>query len=229
MVITISAKVICVFRCAWTSTFDSNYLIHVYLRCTGYYSHERICDIEWINHIDRFSVNCTRELLSTFRPSWGRSSSEYLIIQGLKDCLSDIESVYLILRHVSRIPDLPNAYSRAFPRSGMNFTHTSKALCCRVWWSQIWHHMHIPFNGQTCQATTHHYHRLPLPGATLNDSFCSIRTIFSSFRIALNLCLPAHTEGYLSETILLGADATHPAQPKLLPRFMLDRDVMATP
>ena len=125
--------------------------MRVYLRRTGYYSHERIQDIQWINHIDWFSVNCTRESLPTSRPSWDRSSSEYLIIQALKDCLSDIELVYRILGHGSRIPGLPEAYSRAFPRSEMNFRHTSKALCCRVCWSQIWHCTHIPFNGQTYQ------------------------------------------------------------------------------
>jgi len=87
--------------------FDSNCLMHVYLRRTGYYSHKRIRDIQWINHIDWFSVNCTREWLSASRPSWDRFSSEYRIIQGLKDWLSDIELVYRTLRHGSRIPGLP--------------------------------------------------------------------------------------------------------------------------
>jgi len=59
----ISANEICVFRCAWTSKFDSNYL-----RGTGCYSHEKIRNIQWINHTDWFSVNWTRESLSTSRP-----------------------------------------------------------------------------------------------------------------------------------------------------------------
>jgi len=223
----ISTNEIHVFRCAWTSMFDSHYLMRVYLRHTGYYSHERIRDIQWINHIDWFSVNRTRESRSTSRPSWDRSSSEYLIIEGLKDCLSDIELVYCILRHGSRIPGLPEAYSRAFPRSGMNSRHTPEALCGRVWWSQIWHRTHIPFNGHTCQAATHYYHMLPHPGAPLKNSFGSIRSIFSSFLNALNLCLPAHTESHLSDTILSGAGAAHPARPKLISKCMLDRYVMA--
>jgi len=113
--------------------------------------------------------------------------------------------MYRILRHGSRIPGLSEEYSRAFPRSGMKFRHTSKTLCCRVWWSQIWHRTHIPFNGQFWPAATHHYHMLPLPGTPLNDSFCSIWSIFSSFLTALNLCLPAHTASHLSDTKLLGA------------------------
>jgi len=53
-------------------------------------------------------------------------------------------------------------------------------------------------------------------------TFCSIRSIFSSFLDALNLCLPAHTENHLSDTILLGAGAAHPSRPKLISESMLD-------
>jgi hypothetical protein len=67
-VITISVTEICVFRCSSTSKIDSNSLMGVYLRRTGYYSHKRIRDIPSINHINRFSVNCRSESLSTSRP-----------------------------------------------------------------------------------------------------------------------------------------------------------------
>jgi hypothetical protein len=53
-------------------------------------------------------------------------------------------------------------------------------------------------------------------------TFCSIRSIFSSFLNALNLCLPAHTKNHLSNTILLGAGAAHPSRPKLISESMLD-------
>ena len=76
-------------------------------------------------------------------------------IQGWKDGQGNIKLMYHILRHGSRIPGLPEEYRRAFPRSGMKFRHTSMALSSRVLWSQIWHHMHIPFNGHFWQATTH--------------------------------------------------------------------------
>jgi len=68
---------------------------------------------------------------------------------------------------------------------------------------------------------------LPLPGAPLNDSFHSVRIIFSSFLNALNLCLPAHTENHLSDTILPGAGVAHPARPMLISESMLDQYVMA--
>jgi len=85
--------------------------------------------------------------------------------------------MHRILRHGSPIHGLPEEYSPAFPRSGMKFRHTSKALCCQVWLSQIWHRTLIPFNGQFWQAATHYYHILPLPGAPLNDSFAQSKHI----------------------------------------------------
>jgi hypothetical protein len=58
-------------------------------------------------------------------------------------------------------------------------------------------------------------------------TFCSIQSIFSSFLNALNLCLPAHTENHLSETIILGAGAAHPSRLKLISESMLDWYVRA--
>jgi len=58
-------------------------------------------------------------------------------------------------------------------------------------------------------------------------TFCSIRSIFSSFLNALNLGLPAHTENHLSDTKLLGAGAAHPSRPKLISASMLDWYVKA--
>jgi len=103
--------------------------------------------------------------------------------------------MYRILRHGPRIPGLPEAYSRVFPRWGMKFRHTSKALSCGVWWSQIWHCMHIVFPAQFWQAATCYEHMLLLQACLrtvythfalpLNDSFCSIPIIFSSILNAI--------------------------------------------
>jgi hypothetical protein len=68
---------------------------------------------------------------------------------------------------------------------------------------------------------------LPLQGTPLGNTFCSIRSIFSSFLNALNLSLAADTECHLSEKKLLGAGATHPALPKLICESMLDQFLMA--
>jgi hypothetical protein len=58
-------------------------------------------------------------------------------------------------------------------------------------------------------------------------TFCSIRSIFSSFLHALNLWLPAHTENHRLDRKCLGAGAAHPSQPKLISESMLDWYVKA--
>jgi len=131
--------------------------------------------------------------------TWDRSSSEYLIILGYTDCLSDIAVIYPILRHGSRIPGLPEVYSRAFVCSGMKCTRTSKARCCRVWFSQIWKPTHILFNSQFWQAATHYYDMLPLPGAPLNNSCCSVEAYFLPSRM-LWICDCQHTPRVIMQT-----------------------------
>jgi hypothetical protein len=70
-----------------------------------------------------------------------------LIIQGQKDCLSYIQLMYRILRHGSRIPGLPEVCSKVFPCSRMKFRPIADPFSCRVWWSQIWHRIHVLFTG----------------------------------------------------------------------------------
>ena len=67
----------------------------------------------------------------------------------------------------------------------------------------------------------------PTPRRASAQFILLTRSILSSFRNALNLCLPAHTESHHSDTKLSGAGAAHPARPKLISGSMLDRYVKA--
>jgi len=107
--------------------------------------------------------------------------------------------MYCIPRHGTRSQGLSEEYSWAFPHSGMKFRHISKALCCRVWLSLIWHRTHIPFNCQFWQAATHYYHILPLPGMPLNDSFCSVEANCLPTGI-LWICACQHTTRVIIQT-----------------------------
>jgi hypothetical protein len=77
-----------------------------------------------------------------------------LIIHWLHDCLCDIELMYCILGHGLHIPGLAEEHSPLFPCSEMNVRHTTNPLCCRGWWSQIWHRMFILFTSQFWQSAT---------------------------------------------------------------------------
>jgi len=124
--------------------------------------------------------------------------------------------MYRILRHGSHIPALPNEYSRVFPHPGMKFRHTSYPLSCWGCWSQTWHRLQILFTGQLWQATTHYSHMIPLQAdlrtvythfaLLLNDSFCSIQSIFSPSWI-LWICGCQHTPSVIFQTLNLLAQA----------------------
>jgi len=130
-----------------------------------------------------------------------------LIIQGWTDWLRDIELMYHIRRHSSSIPGIREDYRWVFPCLGIQFRHTADPLLCQVWWSQIWHLMHILFPGLFRQAGTHYSHMNPLQACLwtlythialpLNDSFC--------WMFSISGC--QHTECPLSDTKLLGACA----------------------
>jgi hypothetical protein len=63
-----------------------------------------------------------------------------LIVQGDTDCLSNIELMYHILRHGTRIAGLPEEFSWVSLRSVLRkFSHTSNPVSGRDWWSQNWH------------------------------------------------------------------------------------------
>ena len=159
------------------------------------------------------------------------------IIQGLKDCLRDIQLMYYILRHSSHIPGLPEEYSWVLPRLGMKFRHTSDPLSCRGWWSQIWHHMHILFTAQFWQAATHYQHMIPLQAHLwtvythfafpLNCTFCSIPSIFLPFWIHW-ICSCQHTLSvHHTDTEHLGAGEGYPARPQQISEAFLDWYVKA--
>jgi hypothetical protein len=123
--------------------------------------------------------------------------------------------MYHILWKSLHIAGLPGEYSQVFPRSGLKFRHTSNPLSCRGWWSQIWHCTHILFTRQCCKGATHYQHMIPVHdmiplqarlwtvythfALPLNDTFCSIPSIFYPFWI-LWLCGCQHTQSVIFQT-----------------------------
>jgi len=83
-----------------------------------------------LNHLQLIAQENRCQLLNSPEtdPVWYIS----LIIQGYKDCLSNIQLMYRILRHGSRIPGFSEEYSHIFLRPGMKFRHTSDPLSSRV-------------------------------------------------------------------------------------------------
>ena len=118
-------------------------------------------------------------------------------MQGYKDCLNDIELMYHILRNGLRIAGLPQQYSRVFSRTVIHIGHTSKAPSCRVWWSQNWHHTHNPLNGQFSQVASHYLHMIPLQSMPLNNSFCSIPSIYFLPFCMVWICASQHTKSFI--------------------------------
>ena len=223
--ITISANEICVFRCTWTSKLDSKYLMRVYLRCTGYYSHERIRDIQWINQIDWFSVNWTRESLSTSRPRQ--------IQLWISNC-PGIERLSKRYRGDVSYPETRLAYSRLTWRGQPSISLLRNEVQAHLKGTML--------SSLMVPDLTPHAYSIQRPNLTSCHSLLSYaptprrasewfillsRSIFSSFLNALNLCLPAHAESHHSDTKLLGAGTAHPARRKLISESILHRYVKA--
>jgi len=160
-----------------------------------------------------------------------------IIIQALKGYRSDIQLMYCVLKHGSKIPGVPEEFSWVFVHSWIKFRYSSDPLSCRGWWCQIWHCMHLPFNAQFWQAATHDYHIIPLQARLwtvhthfalpLNGSFCSVGSIFFPFWMRW-ICGCQQTQSvHLADSKLLGAGTAHPARPQQMSEAMLDRYVKA--
>jgi len=140
------------------------------------------------------------------------------IMQGYKDCLSNIELMYQMLGDGSRIPGLLEASSRVFPRSGTKFRHTWDPLTCQVWWSQIGHRTHILFNGKFRHAGAHYSHMIPLQARLWTGN--------THFALPLNLSLPAHRVSSVRH-YTSGCRGAHPTRTQQISESILDQYVKA--
>ena len=160
-----------------------------------------------------------------------------LIIQGLKDCLSNIQLMYRILRHGSRIRGLLEEYSQVIPCTRLKFKHTLDPLCWRGWSSQIWHCLYIRYNAQFWQAAADYYHMIALQAclwtmptyfaSPLNGIFCSIPSIFLPFCLRWICGCQHKLSVHRTDTKLASAAATHPGRPQQISEAMLDQYVKA--
>jgi len=159
------------------------------------------------------------------------------IIRGLTECLDDNELMYHFLRHGSCIPDLPKECSWKFPCSGMKFRYTSYPLCCQVWWSQIWHCMHILFQMRilTSRQSLLTYHSSPgmrlncvyplhitLEQFILHDS----KHIFFLPECFESVAASIHWVSSFTAKCL-GVGTAHPTWPQQISQSLIDRYVKA--